>query len=595
MPNFLKILLGSCLGTLLALVLLGVMAFGSLAGIIGSAAEDSRPSVSANSVLEVDLGAVPELTNNVPATGAFEFDPDDKLGVHDIVRAIRNAKTDDDIKGIYLNSSLQGGGLSRLRMVRDAITDFRESGKFVVSYAPYYEQNAYYLATAADEIYLGPLGVVDFRGLGGEVMFYKKMMDKVGVGVDVFYAGKFKSATEPFRRTDMSPENREQTREFLSDMFDYVVADVAAARGLDPTAVWARVNNLAGWRGEEAVTGGLIDGIRRRSEVDARLHELVGFDADEKLKTIELTDYFSARLKKLKGRGNSEVAVLMAEGNIVDGKGENGSIGDKKYVKEIEKLMYDDDVKAVVLRVSSPGGSASSSENIWYAAEQLKAAGKPFVVSMGTYAASGGYYISAGADSIFAEPTTITGSIGVFLIFPQDEGLMEDKLGLTLDTVNVGAHANGFSPFRPLDDEERAVMQARTQAIYATFLDRVATGRNLPLETVKEIAQGRVYAGDRAKELGLVDEIGGLQRAIHSAAHLAGLDVDDISVGHYPRVKSPLEELVEELLGEDAARGFGTAVLKDQLGERNYRYYRMMKEMTESQGAQARLPLEVRF
>jgi protease-4 len=540
---------------------------------------------------------VPELTGNV-AIGSFtsfELKTDQVLGVHDVIRAIAKAKDDEDIKGIYMNSMMQGGGLAKLTGIREALVDFKSAGKFVLTYAPILDQTAYYLATAGDEIFLGPLGVVDFRGLGAEVMFYKKMMDKVGVGVDIFYAGKYKSATEPFRRTNMSPESKEQVREFMTDISDLMLANIAEGRNISVADVRSKMNSLEGWKGEEAVSGGLIDGIKTRTEVDARLRELVGFEADEKLKTIELDNYFSARLKKMKGRGNNEVAVLIAEGTIVDGKSENGGIGDKKYVAELERLTEDDDVKAVVLRINSGGGSASSSENIWYAAEQLKAAGKPFVVSMGAVAASGGYYIAAGADSIFAEPMTITGSIGVFSMFPQDKGLMEDKLGLTIDTVNIGKHANGFSPFRPLDDEERAVMKMRTEAIYATFLQRVADGRSLPLAIVQEIAQGRVYAGERALELGLVDRLASLDEAIAAATSLANIDADDVSVGHYPRIKPPLEQLIEDFLGEDAAKGFSTAIAKDQLGPENYRYFKMMKEVTQSQGAQARMPVMVRF
>lgn len=595
MSNFLKILFGSCLGTLLALGALAFIGISAIAGI--ASAGDQKPKVETNSILKLDLTQVPELTDNVATAGftSFELNTGPILGVHDVVRAIEKAKGDDDVKGIYMNSMVQGGGLTKLTQIREALIDFKTSGKFVLTYAPVLDQTAYYLATAGDEIYLGPLGVVDFRGLGAEVMFYKKMMDKVGVDVDVFYAGKYKSATEPFRRTNMSPENKEQVREFLTDISDLMLANIAAGRNLSIADVRSKMNNLEGWKGEEAVSGGLIDGIKTRTEVDARLHELVGFDADEKLKTIELSKYFSARLKKMKARGDNEVAVLIAEGTIVDGKSENGGIGDKKYVAELERLTEDDDVKAVVLRVNSGGGSASSSENIWYAAEQLKAAGKPFVVSMGAVAASGGYYIAAGADSIFAEPMTVTGSIGVFTIFPQDKGLMEDKLGLTIDTVNIGKHANGFSPFRPLAAEETAVLKMRTEAIYSTFLDRVATGRNLPLATVKEIAQGRVYAAERALELGLVDRLAGLDEAIAAASTLAYLDKDEVSVGHYPRIKPPLEQLIEDLLGEDAAKGFSTAIAKDQLGPENYRLFKTMKEVTQSQGAQARMPVVVKF
>jgi|AntRauTorckE5430_2_1112549.scaffolds.fasta_scaffold00993_7 protease-4 len=596
MSNFFKILLGSCLGTLLALGALIFIGFGALAGLASSGQE--APEVKANSVLKLDLDMVPELTNNVASQnsfGNFSLQAEDILGVHDIIRTIERAKGDDDIKGIYMSQGMQAGGFTNLRLIREAIEDFKTSGKFVVSYAPFYEQTAYYLATAGDEVYLGPLGVVDFRGLGAQNAYFKKLMDEVGVKAEIFYAGKFKSATEPFRRTDMSPEAKQQIRDYLGDMNTYLIDDIAAARGLSSDEVRALANNLAGWKGETAVTSGLIDGIKRVTEVDTRLHELVGLEADQKLNTISIAKYFAARMSKLKGRGNKQVAVLIAEGTIVDGESENGGIGDKKYVEELERLTQDDDVKAVVLRINSGGGSASSSENIWYAAEQLKAAGKPFVVSMGSVAASGGYYIAAGADSIFAEPSTITGSIGVFTIFPIIEEMMEEKIGITFDTVNIMEHANSFSPFHNLGEEEKAVLTSRTEAIYATFLQRVAEGRKLPMETVKEIAQGRVYSGQRALEIGLVDRLAGLDEAIAAAAGLANLDTEDISVGHYPRIKPPLEQLLEDLLGEDAAKSFGTAMVREQLGEKNYEHFRIIRDMTRAQGPQAMMPLVISF
>jgi len=303
MSNFLKILFGSCLGTLLALGALIFIGISAIAGLASSG--EQKPKVENNAILKLDLSRVPELTDNVPTGGfgSFEFETDPVLGIHDVVRAIEKAKGDDDIKGIYMNSMVQGGGLTKLTMVREALMDFKTSGKFVISYAPVYDQTAYYLATAGDEIHMGPLGVVDFRGLGAEVMFYKKMMDKIGVDVDVFYAGKYKSATEPFRGTKMSPENREQVREFLTDISDLMLENIAEGRDLSVSAVRAKMNNLEGWKGDEAVAGGLIDGISTRTEVDARLRELVGFDAGDKLKTIELGKYFSARLKKMKARG----------------------------------------------------------------------------------------------------------------------------------------------------------------------------------------------------------------------------------------------------------------------------------------------------
>ena len=593
MPNFLKILLGSCLGTILALIVIVLIGSAIVTGLAASSQEE--PSVSQNSILTIDLNGLPELTGNVADGDLFaSFKGEEQLGLHDVLRAIANAAEDDDIKGIYLSREPSGIPFTTLRSLREAIRDFKESGKFVVAYSPYYTQSAYYLGSVADEIYVGPLGVVDFRGLGADIPFFKKALDQAGIKFEIFYAGDYKSATEPLRRTEISPENREQTKEFLGDLFSVMVDDIAESRNVSPAALRAAAGNMTGYLEQEAVDAGMIDGIRHRTEVDELLHDKVGFDHDDKLNLIDLSTYYSARLDRLKG-GDNEVAVLIAEGSIVDGSGDLGSIGDRKYVHELQKLTEDDDVKAVVLRVNSGGGSASSSENIWYAVEQLKAAGKPVVVSMGDYAASGGYYIAAAADSIFAEPTTITGSIGVFLTFPVVRELMEDKIGISFDTVNTTPAATAFSPFREMGEPERALLNQRTQSIYNTFLTRVADGRNLPVERVREIAGGRVYSGTRALEIGLVDRLGGLDDAIASAAGLAGMD-DDYDVAQYPKVKPMWEKVIEDLVGEgDDDNKVVTKVLKAQLGAEGYRHFELMRDLTQARKPQALLPLVVTF
>lgn len=597
MRSFLKILFGSCLGSLLALIVIGFIGFSVIVGAAASAGEQ-KPTVESNSILKINVDAAPELTGNKPLDSGFgfEFDTDLPLGIHDMVRAIDEAAEDDDIKGIYLNEMSQAGGITKLRQVREALTRFKASGKFIVTYAPSLQQSAYYLGSVADEVYVGPLGVVDFRGLGAEIPFYKNLLDRAGIKVRVFYAGDFKSATEPFRNTEISDSNRLQTRQYLNGLFDHMVQDIAASRGKSESEVRGWADNLAGWKEEAAVRAGVIDGIMTRSEVNARLRELVGFEDDEDLETIDVNDYFEARLKALKG-GDDEIAVLFAEGGIIDGKSDLGQIGDKKYVKALEELAEDDDVKAVVLRVNSGGGSASSSENIWYAAEKLKETGKPFVVSMGAVAASGGYYIAAGADSIFAEPTTITGSIGVFMIFPQVDELMNKHLGINFDTVNTAAHANGFSPFRPLGQAEEDVLKERTVSIYETFMGRVAQGRDeLDMDDVRKIAGGRVYTGVRAQEIGLVDRLGGLDEAIASAATLAGIELDDASIGQYPKIKTPIEQLLEDILGEDAIQnGMAEAAVREQLGDKHYEHFQLLRQMSRVHEPQCVLPVVVNF
>ena len=593
MSNFLKILLGSCLGTIAALVILVLIGVSIASGIATSVEE--KPSVEANSILTIDLNGLPELTGNLADADPFaSLRGEEPLGLHDVLRAIERAAEDDDIKGIYLGNEPAGISFTTLRSLRQAILEFKESGKFVVAYSPFYTQSAYYLASVADEVYLGPLGVIDFRGLGTRIPFFKNALDQAGIRFEIFYAGDYKSATEPLRRTGISEENREQTKEFLQDLFGVMLEDISQTRDINPDALYQAAGNMTGWKDEEAVATGLIDGIRHRTEIDELLHDKVGFEQDENLRTVSLSSYFSARLDRLEG-GDDEVAVLVAEGSIVDGAGDLGNIGDKKYVNELEKLTEDDDVKAVVLRVNSGGGSASSSENIWYAIEQLKAAGKPVVVSMGDYAASGGYYIAASADSIFAEPTSITGSIGVFLTFPIVKELMEDKIGINFDTVNTARNATAFSPFQDLSEEERQLLNQRTQSIYNTFLQRVSDGRNLPIERVREIAGGRVYSGIRAREIGLIDDFGNLQDAIASAARLANIE-DDYDVAHYPRTKPAWEAFLDEIMGkgDDDNRVVSTMV-KKQLGEKNYEYFQLLRDMTQAQEPQARLPLVVTF
>ena len=593
MSDFLKILLGSCLGTIAALVVLVLVGASIASGIAASVEE--KPSVESNSILTIDLNGLPELTGNLADADPFaSLRGEEPLGLHDVLRAIERAAEDDDIKGIYLGNEPAGISFTTLRSLRQAILEFKESGKFVVAYSPFYTQSAYYLASVADEVYLGPLGVIDFRGLGTRIPFFKNALDQAGIRFEIFYAGDYKSATEPLRRTGISEENREQTKEFLRDLFGVMLEDISQTRDIDADALYRAAGNMTGWKDEEAVATGLIDGIRHRTEIDELLHDKVGFDQDENLRTVTLSNYFAARLDRLDG-GSNEVAVLVAEGSIVDGAGDLGSIGDKKYVNELEKLTEDDDVKAVVLRVNSGGGSASSSENIWYAVEQLKAAGKPVVVSMGDYAASGGYYIAAGADSIFAEPTSITGSIGVFLTFPIVKELMEDKIGVNFDTVNTARNATAFSPFQDLSEEERQLLNQRTQSIYNTFLQRVSDGRGLPVERVREIAGGRVYSGIRAREIGLIDDFGNLQDAIASAARLANIG-EDYEVAHYPRTKPAWEAFLKEIMGEgDDDNQVVTSLVKKQLGERNYEYFRLLRDMTQAQEPQALLPLVVTF
>lgn len=592
MGRFLKIVFGSCLGSLLAVIVI-FFAFGSfIAGSLSNV--ESKPSVESNSILYLDFSqGIPELTGNKDEQN-FSLKMEEPAGLHDLIRVIEEAATDDDIKGIYLRDENISAPLTTLRQIRRAIITFKESGKFVTAYAPVMTQSAYYLATAADEVNIGPLGIVDFRGLGAEVPYYKNFLDKAGINMEVFKVGDYKSAVEPYLLSEMSAENRAQLKDFLGDISSIIFNDIAEGRGMTAAAVSQAADEMKGWQTEDLVASGLVDGILTRSEVDKKMHELVGVEMDQSLNLISSTDYFAARLNPLGTRG--EVAVLIAEGTIVDGMGSAGSIGDKKYVNELQKLMEDDNVEAVVLRINSGGGSASSSENMWYAVEQLKAAGKPVIVSMGDYAASGGYYMAAGADAIIAEPTTITGSIGVFTVFPVLKELMNEKIGVNFDTVNVSRNATALSTFQNVSPEQRAVLTARTRSIYQQFMQRVADGRNLPIATVENLAGGRVYSGEDALGLKLVDQLGSLNDAIALAAEKAGLEKNDYSVSHYPAIKPALERLFDDFLGEgDGSDKVTSAMLRQQLGDEAFEQFQLIREMTQLKGTQARLPVVVKF
>lgn len=589
MGQFFKFLFASCLGILLAFGLL----FGIGAIVISQIANNANQpkSVKANTVLHLTLDRpIPEQTNNLDID-PFQFEREDALGLSAMVDAIARAKADDDIKGIFLEADqLNGAGMATASVLRDALVDFKDSGKFVVAYAQYYSQGAYYLASTADSLYINPLGLVDFRGPSAQIPFFKDMLDKVGVNMQVYYAGKFKGATEPYRFNEMSEENRKQIRAYLSDIYEVMLQDLSASRGLSTEELRRLADEFVGIDPVDAQNAGLVDGVEHRDIALDELRERLGLEEDEKVNKISIADYANSNPAEKDYSIKDKIAVIYAEGAIVDGEGNIGTIGDKKYVEYVREARRDEGVKAIVLRVNSPGGSAMASENIWRELTLAKEAGKPVVVSMGDYAASGGYYIAAPADSIFAEPNTLTGSIGVFLLIPDASELLEDKLGIHFDTVKTGDMSVGITPFFPMSPKEQRIMQQRTERMYETFLARVSEGRGMSRDSVHAIAQGRVWTGEAAIDIGLVDDLGGVDRALASAATLAKLD--EYRITAYPKVKDPLQQLIEEFLGEENVRS--EMVVKSELGEW-YPYYRHFKQIQDSKGAQARLPFIVPF
>ncbi len=592
MSQFFKFLFASCLGTFLALLLLLFITLGSLSSLAFQNLEKAKVEVKSNSVLEINLEQlVPEQTNNL-ALSPFELNQKDVLGLHDMVRTVQKAKEDPDIKGIYLNKILPLMGMSSANTLREALADFRASGKFVVAYGHAYSQSGYYLASVADEVILNPIGLVDFRGLSTAILFFKGLIDKLDVQMRIFYAGKFKSATEPFRLDKMSDENRLQIREYLEDLYADMLADVSASRNIPVDRLRRIAEDFEGRSPEGALNSGLIDRLAYEDEALKSLRERLGLGETDKLNRIKIEDYFQAKVKKPDFKAKDKIALVYAEGIIADGeKSSPGEILDGPYVKMLRKIRNDKGIKAIVLRINSPGGSVLASENILREVTLCREAGKPVIVSMGDLAASGGYYIACQADSIFAEPVTLTGSIGVFGVIPILQKTLKNKLGITADSVRTQRYSAFGTPFFDFSPEENRLIQEQIDRVYADFLERVAKGRGMSPEQVHAVAQGRVWTGRRARELGLVDDIGNLERALSAAAQRAG--IEKYRIVEYPAVKTPLEQFVERLTRstdpDDEVRAW---MMRSDLGEL-YPVYRMLRDARKNQGIQARLPYDL--
>lgn len=592
MSQFFKFLFASCLGTALALLLLTLIGISTLAGIAGKATEGKKVSVRPNSVLELDFKTlIPEKTNNLQLN-PFDIENKNVLGLTDMVTAIHKAGEDPDIKGIYINATYVMAGKATASVLRDALADFKSKGKFIVSYANYYTQGAYYIASVSDSILLNPIGAVDFRGYSSMLTFFKGMLDKLDINMRIFYAGKFKSATEPFRLDKMSEENRLQVREYISALYNIFISDVAASRNIPEAELRMIADRYDGRNAEGSLKSRLIDRIAYEDEAFSLMKNKIGLSEKDKLHRVRIEDYFDARGRKFDLSAKDKIAVVYAEGTIRDGdSGEAGEVFDGKYVKILRKIRLDNAVKAVVLRVNSPGGSVLASENILREIMLCKQAGKPVVVSMGDLAASGGYYIACQADSIFAEPGTLTGSIGVFGMIPILQKTMKENLGITFDTVRTGRYSTFGTPFYDFNNDESAVIQQRVDAIYEDFVKKVSEGRRKTPEQVHEIAQGRVWTGIKAKEIGLVDDIGGLDRALAAAAKLSG--VEKYRTTEYPRTKSGLEQFLDQIMHkEDRDDDIKNSLIRSELGE-YYPVYKSLRDIRNNQGIQARLPFEL--
>ena len=548
MGQFLKQILASCIGVFIAgviffFIILGFTAF-LIAGAGGSAA---KTTIATGSILTLDFTRhIPEHTNNVP-TSPFRFEQQEIPGLHDIAALIRHAAEDDKISGILIENGLGGLRSSSAKVILEALQDYKASDKFLAAYGDFYTQEGYYLASPADHITLHPVGTVDFRGFASYTPFFKDLLDKLSLDVQIYYAGDYKSATEPFRRNEMSPENKLQTREYLNDTYSLFLEDIADARGISAEELTAIAWEFKIKNAEDALSYKLVDEIGSKADCELWMNNQLDKDPHHKVRYVSIDEYAAATpLLKPVLKTNAKIAVIYAEGEIVSGRNEYGVIDDGRYVKLLKEIRRQDDIKAVVLRINSPGGSILSAENIYRQLVGLQEDGKVLVVSMGDLAASGGYYLSAMADSIFAQPNTLTGSIGVFTLIPNPSRMLDEKLGVQFDTVRTGPHSSDFTLLFPWTQQEHEYMQKRTDAYYELFLHKVADGRDMTRDQVHEVAQGRIWSGQRAVELGLVDKLGMLEDAIESAANLA--DIEEYRIKEYPVFQSPLQKMISDLL-----------------------------------------------
>lgn len=588
MKDFFKMMFASTLGFIIASILFSLLSMLILVGMVGSMASSvggkQQFVLQDNSVLHLKLNGIIQerVADNDPFTELLGSTPG-PIGLNDIVGAIRKAKNNDKIKGIYLDTRIFSASNAMLAEIREELEKFKESDKFIVAYSDNYLQSGYYLASVADKVIINPYGTLDIHGLSSTPLFYKDALDKLGVEMQLFKVGTYKSYAESYTQTGMSDANREQVSSFLTDIWSFMKADIAESRNMGVEKVDALANEFTMFKQTDfLLSENIVDSVLYETEMKNYIRELLNLDKDAKIPSASIADMKSVKSQSIKKSSNT-VALLYAVGGITSGSGSR-EIQDKYLVDQIEKLRKDKDIKAVVLRVNSGGGSAYASEQIWKAMTDLKKE-KPVVVSMGDMAASGGYYISCNADKIVARPTTITGSIGIFGLFPNVSGTLK-KIGISSDVVKT----NEFSDFgdisRGFNAKEGELLQAYIDNGYELFITRCAEGRGMSKDSLMQYAEGRVWTGNQAKEIGLVDELGGIEDAIKIAADLANLG-KNYAVFEYPRMRSAFDELINRNKDELAAK-----TIKKYLGE-SFETFMLLKDIKEQDFIQARIPYEL--
>ena len=582
--------LGNVLATIVGLFIFCMIAFFGIIiiGLIAGGGEETV-TVKNNSVIELDLSKVTLDYAGKTNYKDFNYFEAHHNGVTDILNAIDAAKTDDKIEGISILNNQSQLGLAQSKAVRDKLEEFKKSGKFVYAYANSYSQKEYYINSVADQIYLNPMGEVDLKGLSAEIIYMKDLQEKTGVKMEVIRHGKYKSAVEPFLAQEMSPENREQMTVLLNSVWNTIVVDIAKSRKLSIAQLNAIANTLGARTPELALANKLVDKVAYEDEYHDMIRAKLKVDKKEKYDIVSITDYAKKAASTVEDYSKNDIiAVIYAQGEIAGGEGDVNVIGEGSIKRSLQEAREDDDVKAIVLRVNSPGGSALTSELIWREIEITKKT-KPVVVSMGNYAASGGYYISANADRIFAEPNTITGSIGVFGMLPNMNQLGKN-IGINAEQVKTHENASGYSVFEPMDENFKGFVLESIEKTYATFLKRVADGRKMTIAQVDAIAQGRVWTGVDAHKLGLVDEIGGLDAAIKYAAKLG--KTTSYRTENFPEYEKSFEDLLANFTGM-AMFKTKEQLLKEQLGEEGFQMLEQIKRVKSRKGIQAMMPYEL--
>ncbi len=583
MKDFLKYTLATITGIILASILFFIIMLASISAMVASG---NKPvSISDHSILVLKAGIpIPDRGDSNPLSGfdLVNMTITQTPGLNEILQNIKKASSDDKIKGILIENGLLPAGWATIEEIREALEKFKAGGKFVIAYSDYLMlQQGYYLSTSADRIYINPSSSLDFKGLSGEVMFYKDALEKLGVDVQVTRHGKFKGAVEPFILNELSKENEEQIRTYVGSIWNHVVENISKSRGISTIKLNQLADSLSGNIASTALKNRLVDGLIYRDALIDTLKIRSGLTTDDKIEMVSMTKYTRVPEPKKMVSAKNKISVIFASGTIVMGKGNNENIGGNTYGDLIRKERKDSTVKAIVLRVNSPGGNAIASDIIWRELE-LAAKVKPVVISMGNYAASGGYYISAPGTKILASPTTITGSIGVFGLIPNAGKLFDQKLGISTETVNTNKNSDFPSVYRPMSVYEKNVMQLSIDNVYADFVDKVSSGRSMSVQAVDSIGQGRVWSGADAIKIGLVDAFGGLSASIDTAAALAG--ISKYSVKELPVQEEPYARLISQLSG-DIKMHF----LKKELGE-NFRFLNELREIKELSGIQARMP-----